>query len=61
MNDKGGVGTSIVSFLAEKHVKQIVANEFGPKAQGLLEKLKIQMIVPTDRKQSVEEIIAKIQ
>jgi hypothetical protein len=45
--------------LAIKEVNQIVANAFDPKTQGLLENLKIQMIVPADRKQTVTEIIEK--
>lgn len=60
-NDKGGVGTSVVAHLAEKKVKQIVANEFGPKAQSLIEELKIQMIVPDNSSATIKEIISKIQ
>lgn len=60
-NDRGGVGTSIVAHLAEKKVNQIIANEFGPKAQSLLEQLKIQMIVPDDSSATIKELIAKIK
>jgi len=56
-DDQGGVGTRVVELLANKEVTQVVATEFGPKAQALLEQLKIQMIVPADQSQTVEHII----
>ncbi len=59
-NDQGGVGTRVVELLANKDVTQIVAAEFGPKASGLLEKLKIQMIVPDNSGETVEQIIERI-
>ncbi len=59
-DDQGGVGTRVVELLANKEVTHIVATEFGPKAQSLLEKLKIQMIVPNDQNQTVESIISNM-
>lgn len=60
-NDKGGVGTSVVAHLAERKVTQVIAAEFGPKAQKLLEQLKIQMVVPDNSKTTITEIIGKIK
>ncbi len=59
-NEQGGVGTRVVELLANKDVTQVVAAEFGPKASGLLEKLKIQMIVPDKTGETVADIISKI-
>jgi predicted Fe-Mo cluster-binding NifX family protein len=58
--NKGGVGTNVVEMLANEQVTQIVAAEFGPKAKNLLEKLKIQMIVPEDKNITIEKIISQI-
>lgn len=59
-NDQGGVGTRVVELLANKEVTQVVAVEFGPKAKGLLEQLKIQMIVPGESDLTIAKIIEKM-
>lgn len=59
-DDQGGVGTRVVELLANKEVTQVVASEFGPKAKGLLEQLKIQLIVPNELNQTVNKIIQKL-
>jgi predicted Fe-Mo cluster-binding NifX family protein len=38
-------------------VEQVISGDFGPKAKNLLEKLKIQMIVPENRNNTVQEVL----
>jgi predicted Fe-Mo cluster-binding NifX family protein len=57
MNDAGGgVGLQVAEFLSNKGVDEVYAVEVGPKAEGVLNRLKIK-INPVDSGQSVAKII----
>ncbi len=52
----GGVGLQAAEFLANNGVDEVCAVEVGPKAEGVLKRLKIK-IYPIDSRQTVESII----
>ena len=55
-----GVGPQVVEFLATNGVKKVYAMEFGPKAKDLLDKLKLESIIISN-KQTLNEIISLIK
>ena len=55
----GGVGLQAAEFLANNGVNQIYAVEVGPKAEGVLRRLKIE-INPVESGQSVAKIISML-
>ena len=55
----GGVGLQVAELLANNGVDQVCAVEVGPKAEGVLNKLKIK-INPVDTGQTVAQIISML-
>jgi len=55
-NGAGGVGPQVSEFLANNGVNKVYAIEFGPKAKGVLDKLKIEIQVIKNG-QTVREVI----
>lgn len=60
-NSNGGAGTKSSEMAAELGATKIVSGHFGPKAKGLLEKLKIQMVEIHEEHLKVEDIISKLE
>jgi len=58
-NGSGGVGPKVVEYLAVNGVSEVYATEVGPKAQKILNMLKIRTNL-TDPKQTVKQIITNI-
>lgn len=52
-----GAGPASVQILASRDVKKIVSGEFGLKIKGLLDSLRIQMIVLKQPEKNINEII----
>jgi predicted Fe-Mo cluster-binding NifX family protein len=52
-----GAGPASVQTIASRDVKKIISGEFGIKIKGLLDSLKIQMIVLKEPEKSVKGII----
>jgi predicted Fe-Mo cluster-binding NifX family protein len=50
-------GLSSVRILASLGVKKIISGEFGLKIKGLIDRMKIQMIVLKQPEKSIKEII----
>jgi predicted Fe-Mo cluster-binding NifX family protein len=57
MNITEDAGFKVVEMLHEKHVKTIIAMNFGMKIKSLLDTLQIQMIVIQDQMMTVTHII----
>lgn len=51
-----GAGPASVSFIAQQGVSKIVSGEFGIKVKGLLNDLKIQMVIVKQEK-TVKEVV----
>ena len=58
---KGGAGTRAVEKVAELGVTKVISGDFGPKAKTLLERLKIQMVMFSEKDKSVQDIIDKVK
>ncbi|MCK5730073.1 MAG: dinitrogenase iron-molybdenum cofactor biosynthesis protein [Draconibacterium sp.] len=58
---KGGAGTKAVEKVAELGATKVISGDFGPKAKTLLERLKIQMVLFSESKKSVQDIIDKVK
>lgn len=54
-------GIELVKYLKDEGVKTIITGEVGPMVSGLLEKEKIQLVLLSEEKIKIEEIIAKIK
>ena len=52
----GGVGPQVVEFLARQGVNTVYAMEFGPKAKNMMDKVKMESVVISEKK-TVREII----
>ena len=48
-NLNGGAGTKTVEKIVELGVECVFSGDFGPKAKSLLERMKIQMIIPNEK------------
>lgn len=59
-SESDGVGKQVAELLMEKHVKMIVACDFGRKVRTLLEKEKIQMVIVQDTLLTGVEVLKKI-
>lgn len=57
----GGAGTKTAEKVAELAADQVISGDFGPKAKTMLEKLKIQMIIPEESNLTIGNIIEKLQ
>jgi len=55
--DEESAGTSAVQLMVSRNVARIIAGEFGIKIKGLLDSLKIQLIIVKDRGKTIGEII----
>lgn len=60
-NSNGGAGTKTSEMAAELGATQVISGHFGPKAQDMLERLKIQMVTMDDEELKVEDIIEKLE
>ena len=56
----GGAGTKTAEKVAELEAESVMSGDFGPKAKVLLEKLKIQMIIPKEGNRTIGEIINQL-
>lgn len=56
-SDEDSAGTSAVQLMISRNVTKIIAGEFGFRIKGLLDSLKIQLIVVKDRSRTVKEIL----
>lgn len=54
---ENGAGPASVQLVAQRGVEKIVSGEFGMKIKSLIDSLKIQMIVMSDRDKTVAQII----
>ncbi len=54
---ENGAGPASVQLAAQRGVEKIVSGEFGMKIKSLIDSLKIQMIVMSDRDKTVAQII----
>ena len=50
-----------VEKVAELGVTKVISGDFGPKAKTLLERLKIQMVMFSEKDKSVQDIIDKVK
>lgn len=56
----GGAGTKTAEKVAELGAESVISGDFGPKAKTLLEKLKIQMIIPKEGNKTIGEMIDQL-
>jgi predicted Fe-Mo cluster-binding NifX family protein len=56
----GGAGTKTAEKVAELGAESVMSGDFGPKAKTLLEKLKIQMVIPKEGNKSIGEMIDQL-
>jgi predicted Fe-Mo cluster-binding NifX family protein len=59
-NINGSAGTKIAEKVAELGAESVISGDFGPKAKTLLEKLKIQMVIPKEGNKSIGEMIDQL-
>jgi predicted Fe-Mo cluster-binding NifX family protein len=59
-NDEREIGPHLVEFLKEKEVSKIVTGEIGPQAKAKLDELKIQIIMLSEDKISLQHILKKM-
>lgn len=60
-NLNGGAGTKTAEKIAELGAGCVISGDFGPKAKSLLERMKIQMIIPDNESKTIEEIISELK
>lgn len=58
---QGGAGTKTAELIAELGASEVYSGHFGPKAEGLLKKLNINMKTFSDEEQTVEQVINKLK
>lgn len=58
--EESDIGPRLVEFLKEKEVTRIVTGEVGPKAKAKLDELKIQIIMLSEDKISLQHILKKM-
>ena len=56
----GGAGTKTAEKVAELGAESVMSGDFGPKAKTLLEKLKIQMVIPKEGNKTIGEIVGQL-
>jgi predicted Fe-Mo cluster-binding NifX family protein len=56
----GGAGTKTAEKVAELGAESVMSGDFGPKAKTLLEKLKIQMVIPKEGNKTIGEMIDQL-
>lgn len=59
-NEENEVGSRVVEFLKGKEVTRIVTGEVGPKAKAKLDELKIQIIMLSEDKISLQHVLKKM-
>lgn len=59
--DEESSGTKLVDFLNEEGVTTIITGEVGPKVSTLLEKEKRQLVLLTEERIKIEEILDRIR
>lgn len=58
--DKENSGTQLVEFLKEQGVNTIITGEVGPKVSQLLEKEKLQLVLLSEERIKVDEVMDRI-
>jgi predicted Fe-Mo cluster-binding NifX family protein len=59
--DGDNSGTQLVSFLKEQGVTTIITGEIGPKVSQMLEKEKFQLVLLSEERIKIEEILNRIK
>ncbi len=54
-------GIQLVKFLKDREVSAIITGEVGPKVSSMLEKEKFQLILLSEEKIKIEEVIGRIR
>lgn len=60
-NETGNSGIQLVGFLKEMGVTSIITGEIGPKVSALLENEKFQLILLSEERIKIEEIMDRIK
>ena len=58
--DTGGAGPKAAERMSEIGARRVISGDFGPKAQNLLEKSGIQMVIIRDDHLTVADILCKL-
>ena len=59
--DTGNSGIQLVGYLRELGVNSIITGEIGPKVSSLLETEKFQLVLLTEERIKIEEILDRIK
>ena len=54
-------GTKAVKKVMELGANRVISGDFGPRAKGLLEKSKVQMVLLSDDSKSIADIVDSIK
>ena len=58
---QGGAGTKTAELVAELEADEVYSGHFGPKAEGLLKKLNINMKTFSEENQTIEQVINQLK
>ncbi|TKG94333.1 dinitrogenase iron-molybdenum cofactor biosynthesis protein [Puteibacter caeruleilacunae] len=58
---QGGAGTKAAEQVAALGVEKVISGHFGPKAEDLLNKLSVQMVILHEQNPTVQEVIDQIK
>ena len=58
---QGGAGTKTSEKIVELGVQKVISGDFGPKAKGILERFKVQMVIMPDNSMKISEIVEKLK
>jgi len=56
-HENQGAGGKVVEHAMELGVSKVISGDFGPKARDLLDRFNVQMVILTDHKQGIKDIV----
>lgn len=57
---QGGAGTKVSELMLSMEVTRVISGDFGPKAKGMLDRYKVQLVKMQDDQKTIKDIISSL-